>query len=241
MEEKSQIDIMKEIKENGKTWGMYVPNSKLPKAKTRQDLYAQLKLGSAFSDVNGMHNFYQRKMNELVSEDKYKDSFIEETSKRFYNEFLEYKKERYSEVRDELVAYRNKLKEENTVKGATGVELNSLLIQLSMIQSVENNDEAIARFLQDNIHTDEIRNMIGLQHSKTNPKVANILNNYDREQNQGYELLDSEINTLNMLINNSGYIVNEDYIEKGIRNFEEVKYHGEKEVQQETTQQEESE
>lgn len=213
---------LKQMQENFKKYGVYVLNTDIPEATTRQELYSKLEIENVYEDIAEKQKEFQKEINRISKDKRYKEEFKSDYKKKMQEEFQKYKTEKLAEVQSKLQGYKEDLQNKYSYKvddpQLEATQTNNALLQLAMLDTIENNTELIQQFINQNWNRKSVMNIIEAKYSD-NPHVASQIANKRNEEAKPYQLVNICINDVNTFLNNKDYTVNADYIENGITKF----------------------
>ena len=90
-----------------------------------------------------------------------------------------------------------------------------------MLDTIEGNTELMKQFVENNWHRKDVMSLVEAKYSD-NPSIATQIAEKRRDEARHYELVNKCLNDVTTFINNSDYVVNQDYIEKGITEFNPI-------------------
>lgn len=216
---------LKQMQENFKKYGVYVINKDIPEAQTRQELYSRLEISSVYEDIEAKRKEFEAEIQRVSKDKRYKTEFKGEYKQKMNEEFIRFKTEKLTEVQAKLQGYKTDLQEKYSYKvedkNLEAIETNSSLLTLAMLDTIEGNTELMKQFVENNWHRKDVMSLVEAKYSD-NPSIATQIAEKRKEEQKPYLLVNKCLNDVTTFINNSDYVVNQDYIEKGITEFNPI-------------------
>ena len=216
---------LKQMQENYKKYGVYILNKDIPEATTRQELYSKLEISNVYEDIAEKQKEFQKEINRISKDKRYKEEFKSDYKKKMQEEFQKYKTEKLTEVKAKLNGYKEDLKSKYSYKvedpQLEATQTNNALLQLAFIQQLDNTEELLKGYINDNWNKPQVMNIVENMY-KDNANVATQIAEKRHEEAKPYELVNKCLNDVTTFINNSDYVVNSDYIERGITKFNPI-------------------
>ena len=216
---------LKEMEENHKKYGLYVLNKDIPEATTRQDLYNRLELSNVYEDIAAKQKEFEAEIQRVSKDKRYKTEFKDEYKKKMQEEFIKYKTDKLTEVKEKLNGYKTDLQEKYSYKvedkNLEAIETNSSLLTLAMLDTIEGNTELMKQFVENNWHRKDVMSLVQAKY-KDNAEITTQIAEKRRDEARPYELVNKCLNDVTTFINNKDYNVNADYIENGIKSFDPI-------------------
>ena len=213
---------LKQMQENFKKYGVYVLNTDIPEATTRQELYSKLEIENVYEDIAEKQKEFQNEINRISKDRRYKEEFKADYKKKMQDEFIKYKTEKLTEVQSKLNEYKTDLQNKYSYKvedpKLEATQTNNALLQLAFLDNIENNTELMKQFVNDNWNRKDVMNLVEAKY-QNNAHIVSQIATKRKEEQKPYLLVDSCLNDVNTFINNRDYSVNADYIENGITKF----------------------
>lgn len=213
------------MQENFKKYGVYVTNKDIPEAQTRSELYNRLEISNVYEDIAAKQKEFQNEINRINKDRRYKEEFKADYKKKMQEEFIKYKTEKLTEVQAKLNGYKTDLQGKYSYKvedpQLESTQTNNALLQLAFLDNIENNTELMKQFVNDNWNRKDVMSLVEAKYSD-NPSIATQIAEKRHEEAKPYELVNKCLNDVTTFINNSDYVVNQDYIEKGITEFNPI-------------------
>ena len=139
--------------------------------------------------------------------------------------FIKYKSDKLTEVKEKLNGYKEDLQNKYSYKvedpQLEATKTNNSLLELAFIQQLDNNTELLQNFINKNWNRKDVMNIVENMY-KDNANVVTQIATKRQQDQKPYELVDKCLNDVTTFINNSDYVVNQDYIEKGITKFNPI-------------------
>ena len=215
---------LKQMQTNFKKYGMYVTDDNIPEAQSRQELYERLGLTNVYEDIEAKRKEFKAEIQRISKDKRYKEEFKGEHKKKMQDEFIKYKTEKLKEVEAKLQGYKEDLQAKYSYKvddlQLEATKTNNALLQLAFIQQLDNNEEILKDYINDNWNKPQVMNVIENMY-KDNAKVVSQIASKRKEEQKPYLLVDSCLNDVNVFITNKDFNVNADYIENGITSFDQ--------------------
>ena len=222
---KKATEDLKQMQENFKKYGVYVLNKDIPEATTRQELYSRLEISNVYEDIEAKRKEFEAEIQRVSKDKRYKTEFKGEYKQKMNEEFIKFKTEKLTEVQAKLQGYKTDLQEKYSYKvedkNLEAIETNSSLLTLAMLDTIEGNTELMKQFVENNWHRKDVMSLVEAKYSD-NPSIATQIAEKRRDEARHYELVNKCLNDVTTFINNSDYVVNQDYIEKGITEFNPI-------------------
>lgn len=216
---------LKEMQANFKKYGVYVVNKDIPEAQTRQELYSRLEISNVYLDIEAKRKEFEAEIQRISKDKRYKTEFKGEYKNKMQDEFIKYKTEKLTEVKAKLNGYKDDLKSKYSYQVSDpqleATQTNNALLQLAFIQQLDNNDEMLKGYINDNWNKPQVMSIVENMY-KDNANVATQIATKRKEEQRPYLLVNKCLNDVTTFINNSDYVVNQDYIEKGITEFNPI-------------------
>lgn len=213
---------LKQMQENFKKYGVYVLNKDIPEAVTRQELYSKLEMEDVYNDIAEKQKEFQKEINRISKDKRYKEEFKTDYKKKIQEEFLKYKTEKLTEVQSKLQGYKTDLQNKYAHKvedpKLEATQTNNSLLKLAFLDNIENNTELMKQFVSENWNRKDIMSLVEAKY-QDNAHIVSQIATKRKEEQKPYLLVDSCLNDVNAFINNRDYSVNADYIENGITKF----------------------
>ena len=216
---------LKQMQENFKKYGVYVINKDIPEAQTRQELYSRLELSNVYEDIEVKRKEFEAEIQRVSKDKRYKEEFKSTYKEKMQDEFIKYKTGKLTEVKAKLQGYKDDLHSKYSYKiedpQLEATQTNNALLQLAFIQQLDNNEEMLKGYINDNWNRPNVMNIVENMY-KDNANVATQIATKRKEEQRPYLLVNKCLNDVTTFINNSDYVVNQDYIEKGITEFNPI-------------------
>ena len=216
---------LKQMQENFKKYGVYVTNKDIPEVTTRQELYSRLEISNVYEDIEAKRKEFEAEIQRVSKDKRYKEEFKSTYKEKMQDEFIKYKTEKLTEVKSKLNGYKEDLQNKYSYKvedpQLEATQTNNALLQLAFIQQLDNNEEMLKGYINDNWNKPQVMNIVENMY-KDNANVATQIATKRKEEQRPYLLVNKCLNDVTTFINNSDYVVNQDYIEKGITEFNPI-------------------
>ena len=216
---------LKQMQENFKKYGVYVLNKDIPEAQTRQDLYSRLEISNVYEDIEAKRKEFEAEIQRVSKDKRYKEEFKSTYKEKMQDEFIKYKTEKLTEVKAKLNGYKDDLKSKYSYQVSDpqleATQTNNALLQLAFLDNVKNNTELMKQFVNDNWNRKDVMSLVQAKY-KDNAEITTQIAQKRHEEAKPYELINKCLNDVTTFINNSDYMVNSDYIEKGITEFNPI-------------------
>ena len=216
---------LKEMQENFKKYGVYVLNKDIPEATTRQELYSRLEISNVYEDIEAKRKEFEAEIQRIQKDKRYKEEFKSTYKEKMQDEFIKYKTDKLTEVKAKLNGYKEDLQNKYSYKvddmQLEATQTNNALLQLAFIQQLDNNEEMLKSYINDNWNKPQVMSIVENMY-KDNANVATQIAEKRKEEQKPYQLVNKCLNDVTTFINNSDYVVNQDYIEKGITEFNPI-------------------
>lgn len=216
---------LKQMQANFKKYGIYVTNENIPEAQTRQELYSRLELTNVYEDIAEKQKEFQNEINRISKDKRYKEEFKSTYKEKMQDEFIKYKTEKLTEVKAKLQGYKDDLHSKYSYKvddaQLEATQTNNALLQLAFIQQLDNSEEMLKGYINDNWNKPQVMSIVENMY-KDNANVVTQIATKRHDEAKPYELVNKCLNDVTTFINNSDYVVNQDYIEKGITKFNPI-------------------
>lgn len=216
---------LKQMQENFKKYGLYVLNKDIPEAQTRSELYNKLEISNVYEDIEAKRKEFEAEIQRVAKDKRYKTEFKGEYKNKMQEEFIKYKTDKLTEVKAKLNGYKEDLQAKYSHRiedpQLEATQTNNALLQLAFIQQLDNNTELMKQFVNDNWNRPNVMNIVENMY-KDNASVTAQIANKRKEEQKPYQLVNKCLNDVTTFINNSDYVVNQDYIEKGITEFNPI-------------------
>ena len=216
---------LKQMQENFKKYGVYVVNKDIPEVTTRQELYSKLEIENAYEDIAEKQKEFKKEIDRISKDKRYKEEYKSTYKEKMQEEFIKYKTEKLTEVQSKLRGYKEDLQNKYSYKvedpQLEATQTNNALLQLAFIQQLDNNEEMLKGYINDNWNKPQVMNIVENMY-KDNANVATQIATTRKEEQKPYLLINKCLNDVTTFINNSDYVVNQDYIEKGITKFNSI-------------------
>ena len=218
-------DDLKQMQENFKKYGVYVTDKDIPEVTTRQELYNRLEIQNVYEDIEAKRKEFKKEIDRISKDKRYKEEYKSIYKEKMQEEFIKYKNEKLTAVQSKLQGYKEDLQAKYSYKvddlQLEATKTNNALLQLAFIQQLDNNEEILKDYINDNWNKPQVMNVIENMY-KDNAKVVSQIAEKRHEEAKPYELVNKCLNDVTTFINNSDYVVNQDYIEKGITEFNPI-------------------
>ena len=222
---KKATEDLKQMQENFKKYGVYVTNKDIPECQSRQDLYNRLELSNVYEDIAAKQKEFEKEIDRISKDKRYKEEFKGQYKKKMQDEFIKYKAEKLTEVKAKLNGYKDDLKSKYSYQVSDpqleATQTNNALLQLAFLDNVKNNTELMKQFVNDNWNRKDVMSLVQAKY-KDNAAITTQIAEKRRDEARPYELVNKCLNDVTTFINNSDYMVNSDYIEKGITEFNPI-------------------
>lgn len=216
---------LKEMQANFKKYGVYVVNREIPEAQTRQDLYNRLDISNVYQDIEAKRKEFEAEINRINKDRRYKEEFKADYKKKMQEEFIKYKTEKLTEVKAKLNGYKTDLQNKYSYKvedpQLEATQTNNALLQLAFIQQLDNNEEMLKGYINDNWHRSQVMSVVENMY-KDNANIQTQIKTKRHEEAKPYELVNKCLNDVTTFINNKDYVVNSSYIDEGITEFNHI-------------------
>ena len=216
---------LKEMQDNFKKYGVYVTNKDIPEATTRQELYSRLELSNVYEDITAKQKEFEKEIDRISKDKRYKEEFKGQYKKKMQDEFIRFKTEKLTEVQAKLQGYKTDLQNKYAYKvedpQLEATQTNNALLQLAFIQQLDNNEEMLKGYINDNWHRSQVMSVVENMY-KDNAAVTTQIKTKRHEEAKPYELVNAAIRDVETFINNADYVVNSDYLQAGITKFNPV-------------------
>lgn len=216
---------LKQMQENFKKYGVYVINKDIPEAQTRQDLYNKLEISNVYEDIEAKRKEFEAEIQRVAKDKRYKTEFKGEYKNKMQEEFIKYKTDKLTEVKAKLNGYKDDLKSKYSYKvedpQLESTQTNNALLKLAFLDNIENNTELMKQFVNENWNRKDVISLVEAKY-KDNANIATQIAEKRKEEQKPYQLVNKCLNDVTTFINNSDYVVNQDYIEKGITEFNPI-------------------
>ncbi len=218
-------DDLKQMQENFKKYGVYVTDKDIPEVTTRQELYNRLEIQNVYEDIEAKRKEFEAEIQRVAKDKRYKTEFKGEYKKKMQEEFIKYKTEKLTAVQSKLQGYKADLQDKYAYKVENpqleATQTNNALLQLAFIQQLDNNEEILKGYIDDNWNKPQVMNIVENMY-RNNVNVATQIAEKRRDEAKPYELVNKCLNDVTTFINNSDYVVNSDYVQEGITSFNPI-------------------
>ena len=218
-----EIAKMKKMIENNRKYGTF--DLELPEPNNRKELYSFLQADTIFNEINDKYNEMQKEIQRVQKDGRYADSYKKVHKQKTTEEFQNYKESKLQEIKDKMKIYRSDIEAkhkpviENPQLESTNI--NNSLLKLAFLDNIENNTELMKQFVNENWNRKDVISLVEAKY-KDNANIATQIAEKRKEEQKPYQLVNKCLNDVTTFINNSDYVVNQDYIEKGITEFNPI-------------------
>ena len=216
---------LKQMQQNFQKYGVYVVNKDIPEATTREGLYSKLEIENVYEDIEAKRKEFEAEIQRVSKDKRYKEEFKSTYKKKMQDEFIKYKTEKLTEVQTKLNGYKTDLQSKYSYKvedpQLEATQTNNALLQLAFLDNVKNNTELMKQFVNDNWNRKDVMSLVQAKY-KDNAEITTQIAQKRHEEARPYQLVNKCLNDVTTFINNSDYVVNQDYIEKGITEFNPI-------------------
>ena len=216
---------LKQMQTNFKKYGMYITDENIPEAQSRQELYDRLGLTNVYEDIEAKRKEFKAEIQRVSKDKRYKEEFKADHKKKIHEDFTKYKTEKLTEVKAKLNGYKEDLQNKYSYKvddpQLEATQTNNALLQLAFIQQLDNNEEMLKGYINDNWNKPQVMSIVENMY-KDNANVVTQIATKRKEEQKPYELVEKCLKDVTTFINNSDYVVSSDYIDSGITKFTSI-------------------